>query len=173
MKNFVLGSAAAIVFLVCGSLVYLELGLAPIAADAAPSALEARLMNSAVHASVRRRAPDLANPLPRTDDTLIAGGRLYLNDCVGCHGAPGQPPSDFGATFYPRAPQFPRIGSAYSQAQLFWVAKHGIRMSGMYPQSPGYSDSQLWSLVAFISRIQDLPPAVATAIQTPAANAAP
>ena len=78
MRNFVFGSVAAIVVLGFGSLCYFELGLAPIAADAAPSALEAGLMNSAVHASVRRRAPDIANPVPPTDDTLIAGGKLYL-----------------------------------------------------------------------------------------------
>jgi len=170
VKNFVWGAVSAIVVLAVGVLGYLELGFASVAADARPSAWEASLMTSAVHASVRRRAPTIENPLPRSDDTLIAGGRLYMNDCVGCHGAPGQPPSDFGATFYPRVPQFPRMGSQYSEAQLFWVAKHGVRMSGMYPQSPGYSDSQLWSLASFISRIRDLPPAVAKAVQPPASD---
>ena len=38
-------------------------------------------------------------------------------------------------------------------------------MSGMYPQSSAYSDSQLWSLAAFIHRIRDLPPGVADAIR--------
>lgn len=170
MKNLVLGAVAAILALSLGVVGYLELGLAPVAADAKPSAWETGLMTSSVHASVRKRAPAIENPLPRTDDTLIAGGKLYMNDCVGCHGAPGQPPSDFGSTFYPRVPQFPETGSQYAEAELFWVAKHGVRMSGMYPQSPNYSDAKLWSLAAFISRIRSLPPAVARAIQPPASN---
>jgi hypothetical protein len=44
---------------------------------------------------------------------------------------------------------------------------NGIRMTGMYPQGDSYSDSQLWSLAAFIRRARDLPPAVAQAIRPP------
>ncbi len=170
VKNSIAGSLCSIAFLTIILAVYLGLGFIDVAADAPPSAWETRLMTSTVHASVRRQAQPLQNPLPNSDDTLVAGGKLYLNDCVGCHGAPGEPPSDFGAAFYPRVPQFSQIGSQYSDGQLFWVAKHGIRMSGMYPQAPAYSDSQLWSLAAFIARIRNLPPAVARAIQPQASQ---
>ena len=70
------------------------------------------------------------------------------------------------------APQFSHAGSRYSQAELFWVAKHGIRMSGMYPQAPHYSDADLWRLAAFIGRIGNLPPAVAKALRAPSSPAA-
>ena len=89
-------------------------------------------------------------------EAMIAGGKLYLNDCMGCHGAPGKAPSDFGATFYPPAPQLARDGTLYSEAQIFWVAKHGIRRTGMSAQRSSYSDQQLWSLAAFISHITNL-----------------
>src|ERR1700684_2839656 len=112
-----------------------------------------------------RCAPQIQNPLPNSDDTLIVGGKLYLNDCVGCHGEPGQPPGEFGATFYPPAPQFPSAGTQFSEVQIFWVAKNGIRMTGMYPQGASYSDSQLWSLAAFIRRGRNLPAAVVLAIK--------
>ena len=133
----------------------------------AASVREAGFMTASLQASVRRRAPQIQNPLANSDDTLIAGGKLYLNDCVGCHGEPGQPPSDFGATFYPPAPQFPSAGTQFSEAQIFWVAKNGIRLTGMYPQGASYSDSQLWSLAAFIRRARNLPPAVVKSIQPP------
>lgn len=133
-------------------------------ADAAPSAWEASFAASAIHASVARQASQTRDPRDVPDATLIAGGRIYLSDCVGCHGEPGKPPSEFGATFYPRAPQFPLVGSQYSQAQLFWVARHGIRMTGMYPQSQ-YSDDELTSVAAFISSFRKLPPPVVRAIQ--------
>jgi mono/diheme cytochrome c family protein len=163
------GSLCAIALLVVAVAIYSGFGFMDVAADANPSAWETRLMTPAVHASVRRRAPREQNPLSQSDDTLVAGGKLYLDNCVGCHGSPGQPPSAFGATFYPRVPQFPQVGSQYSDAQLFWVAKHGLRMSGMYPQAH-YSDAELWSLAAFIARIRTLPPAVAKAVQPPASR---
>lgn len=34
----------------------------------------------------------------------------------------------------PPAPQLPEVGTEYSEAQVFWVAKHGIRRSGMFCQ---------------------------------------
>jgi len=173
VKHLIAGSLCALALLAIATATYLGLGLMEVAADAKPAAWEAGLMPAAVHASVRRRAAamqTMQNPLPHVDATLVAGGKLYMNDCVGCHGAPGHP-SDYGVTFSPPAPQFAQAGSQYSDAELFWVAKHGIRMSGMYPQSPHYSDSDLWRLTAFIARIGNLPPVVAKAIQPPASPA--
>ncbi len=165
MKKFLAGSLCGIVFVAVALAAYLGLGLMDVAADQRPSAREARFMTASLEASVRRRAPQIQNPLANSDDTVIAGGKLYLNDCVGCHGEPGKAPSDFGATFYPPAPQFPSAGTRFSEAQIFWVAKNGIRLTGMYPEGAAYSDSQLWSLAAFISRARNLPPAILKAIQ--------
>lgn len=165
MKNFIVGALAAIALLAVGALGYIGLGLAAIGADAKPSAWESGLMDSAVHASVRRKAPRLQNPLAPTEETLIAGGKLYLNDCVGCHGAPGGLSTKFPTTFYPQVPQFPSVGTQYSEAEVFWVAKHGIRRTGMFPQGPDYTDTELWSLSAFITRIKNLPTGISQGIQ--------
>jgi mono/diheme cytochrome c family protein len=168
MKNFLAGVLCAIVLVAIALAIYLGAGFMEVASEGQPPAWETSLMTAATHASVRRRAGTVPNPLPATDATLIAGGKRYLGDCAGCHGAPGKPPSDFGATFYPPVPQFPRIGSSYTEAQLFWVAKHGIRFSGMSPEGPYYKDPALWSIAAFVARIRNLPPAVTTALQRPA-----
>jgi cytochrome c553 len=165
MKLFALGFLTALALILIGACLYLEFGFADMRSDENPPSWERGLMYSAVHASVRRSAPKMQSPFPATDERLIASAKLYLNDCVGCHGAPGKSPSEFGGTFYPRAPQFPQIGTQYSEAEVFWVAKHGIRMTGMYPQGPYYSDDQLWSLAAFITRANNLPSAVLHGIE--------
>ena len=165
MKKFLAGSLCAIIFLAIALAAYLGSGFMDVAADQRPSPREADFMTASLEASVRRRAPQIQNPLANSDDTLIAGGKLYLNDCVGCHGEPGQPPSDFGATFYPPAPQLARDGTQYSEAQIFWVAKHGIRRTGMSAQGPYYSDQKLWLLAGFISHITSLPPGVRDGIE--------
>jgi mono/diheme cytochrome c family protein len=166
MKRFVLGFlTGGLLLIVCG-LGYLNLGLADVAADAPTPAWATRWMFASVHASIRRSAPhDLKSPVPTGDETLIAGGKLYLNDCVGCHGAPGKPASTFGATFYPPAPQLARDGTRYSEAEIYWVAKHGIRRTGMSAQGSSYSDAHLWLLATFISRITNLPPRVRSALE--------
>jgi mono/diheme cytochrome c family protein len=173
VKKFLLGFLTGLLLIFLAIAGVLATGLVDVRADATISGWMSRLMYSATHASVRRHAPAQSSPLPESDDTLIAGGKLYLNDCVGCHGEHGKPPSEFGATFYPPAPQFPSPGTAYEASQVFWIAKHGIRRSGMSAQEFSYADRDLWALAAFIGRFPNLPPDVLDKIRQPSSGASP
>src|SRR2546423_4422221 len=86
MRNFVLGVIVTLLVLVAGGLAYLYLGLTPTTADATPPPLESRIMISALDASMDRHAPRLNNPVPPTDENLIAGMKLYTMNCALCHG---------------------------------------------------------------------------------------
>ena len=66
MKHFLLGVLVTTAVIVIGALAYLRLGLAEVRGDLAPSKLESVLMTSAVHASVRREAPEMPNPVAPT-----------------------------------------------------------------------------------------------------------
>jgi mono/diheme cytochrome c family protein len=164
MKNFFLGSFITIAAIVALGFIYLWLGLAEVRGDVPPSNLESALMNMAVHSSVRRHAPEVANPVAPTNENLIAGGKMYLNQCAGCHGTPGKARTDANS-LNPPAPALAEVGTEYSEAQIFWVAKHGIRRSGMFANGIWESDDKLWTLAAYIKRIRKLPPAVAEEIE--------
>ena len=167
MKNFFLGVLATLLVLSLGAFAYLRLGFAEVRADVPPSRLESALLAPAVRASVRRHAPQISNPFPPTDPTLIAGGKIYLSECSGCHGdlEPGKGGS--AAALIPAPPQFSSVGSDFTEAQIFWVAKHGIRRSGMFVNGQWDSDDRLWQVSAFIKRIRSLPPNVRTAVLAP------
>jgi mono/diheme cytochrome c family protein len=155
VKNFLLGILFTLLVLIVGGFAYLRLGFAEVRADLPPGKWESALMFSTAHASVRRRAPELANPVPATDENLIAGGKIYRNECAGCHGTPGKP--DSGASLYPPIPQLPIVGTTYTEAQVFFVAKHGIRLSGMFANGLWDSDQKLWTVAAYIKRMNSLP----------------
>jgi len=163
MKHFLLGVLVTVTVFVAGALLYMRLGWAEVRGDVSPSALESSLMRMAVHASVRRNAPEVANPVAATDENLIAGGKMYLNECAGCHGTPGKA-RKWADPLNPPAPQLPDVGTEYSEAQIFWVAKHGIRRTGMFANGVWESDQKLWTLAAYIYRIKSLPPRVAEEI---------
>jgi mono/diheme cytochrome c family protein len=167
VKTFAMGFAFGTLVLILGVLAYLRLGLAEIHADTVPVGLTSRFLYSAVHSAVRRGAPAQQNPLSASQQMLIEGGKLYLNDCAGCHGEPGKAPSEFGATFYPPAPQLARTGTQYTEAQISWIAKHGIRRTGMAAQAGSYSDEKLWKLAAFIHQMTKLSPSVLKEIAQP------
>jgi len=159
MKRFLLGVLTTLLVLAIGGFSYLRLGFAEVRGDLPPSSWERTLMFSAAHASVRRRAPEVPNPVPATDENLIAGGKLYLNECAGCHGTPGKPDTSSDA-LYPPIPQLPTAGTQYSEAQIFWIAKHGIRLSGMFANGKWDSDEKLWTIAGYVNRIKSLPPRV-------------
>jgi len=169
MKQFLLGAFVMLAVFSLGGYLYLRLGLAEIRGDVPPSRLETSLMGIGVHASVRRHAPEIANPVPPTDDNLIAGGKMYLNECAGCHGTPGQA-RKWADTLNPPAPQLPTVGTEYSEAQIFWVAKHGVRRTGMFANGVWDSDRKLWTLAAYIYRIRSLPPKAAAEIEKAAGS---
>ena len=159
MKLFFLGILTALLLLVVVGFGYLRLGLAEVRGDLPASRIEAYLMRAAVHASVRRSAPDVSNPVEPTDENLVAGGKQYLGECNGCHGTTGKQ-QKFPSGLYPPVPQFPTEGTEYTEAQIFWVAKHGIRRTGMFSNGFWDSDLELWRLAAFIKRMNNLPPSV-------------
>jgi len=133
VKNFFLGVLTTLAVLVVGGFAYLRLGWAEVRGDLPPSRFESYLMAKAVHASVRRSAPEMANPVAPTEENLIAGGKIYLGECSGCHGTPGARDSEsISDSLFPPIPQLPKAGTEYSEAQIFWIAKHGVRRTGMF-----------------------------------------
>jgi mono/diheme cytochrome c family protein len=167
VKLFLLGVLATVAIIVVGAIAYLRLGLAEVRADLPPSRLESLLMTSAVHASVRREAPEMPNPVAPTDENLIAGGRLYIGGCAGCHGTPGKPQKEDDDGLFPPAPQLPQVGTEYSEAQVFWVVKHGIRRAGMFANGKWNTDKEIWTMSAYIKRIQSLPARVQEELAKP------
>ena len=47
---------------------------------------------------------------------------------------------------------WPPRRTATADAELFWIVKHGIKMSGM-PAWSDHSDEELWATVAFLKKL--------------------
>ncbi len=158
------GAITTLAVLGAGTLLYLRLGLAEVRADIPQPQWETTLLSTAVHASVRREAPELRNPVEPTDQNLIGGGKMYLDECAGCHGTPGKP-GNISDSLYPPIPQLPMGGTEYTEAQIFWIAKHGVRRAGMFANGKWDSDQKLWAIAAYIKRMNALSPGVKEGLQ--------
>jgi mono/diheme cytochrome c family protein len=146
VRHFLLGVLATIAIIVVAGFAYLRLGLVETRADTPPSKLESLLMTSAVHASVRREAPEMPNPVVPNDENLIVGGRLYLDGCAGCHGTPGKLKKDGDDRRFPPVPQLPQVGTEYTEAQMFWIIKHGVRRTGTFANGRWDTDKEIWTM---------------------------
>jgi mono/diheme cytochrome c family protein len=148
------------VILLLSALAVMRLGLMPVNADGTHSSLEARIMPLVLHASIARHAPGDANPISVNEENLKAGASTYKGMCARCHSTPGSNPSVYGQSFYPPAPQLLGGLSNYTDSQLFWTIKHGIRNTGMPAWGSMLSDDEIWQLVSLLKNSQDLPPSV-------------
>lgn len=163
MRDFLLGILVTIALLLIGALGYPRFGIAEVNADVTAPACQKRLMQFAVHASVKRQARGLQSPQLHTDEELIAGGKAYLDACAGCHRVNGSPRRK--SVYFTPPPEFALDGSEYSESERFWIIKHGIRHTGMSAYGPFYTDKKMWNLAEFVGRMKDLPPAVKSALQ--------
>lgn len=57
---------------------------------------------------------------------------------------------------YSPIPELPTVGTEYSEAQIFWIAKHGLRRSGMFAIGVWPSDEKQWTAAAYIKRLKVL-----------------
>ncbi|HVA40295.1 MAG TPA: c-type cytochrome [Candidatus Binataceae bacterium] len=168
VKYFLLGIGATI--LVAGACIYLALitGSIPAGADSGPIPLEHWAAKTALHATLAKEAPKMANPVPLTDANLIAGIQLYGEHCAICHGtAQGDASaSPVAKGEYPRPPQLASDGVEDDpQGVTFWKLDHGIRWTGMPSWKSTLSDKQMWTLALFLNHMDKLSPAAEQAWQ--------
>ncbi len=172
MRNFFTG--VFLTLLIIGIAIFLAIkeGYVDFKADEEPSLLEKKFAMQAVDASTDRHAPDQKNPLTANEETLVAGTKLYINHCAGCHGVPSNPSSPFPKSFYPPVPTFFTDAPDMPENQNFYIIQHGLRWSGMPAWDKTLNDTQMWELVTFLSNIEKLPPAAKKEFDLPGAPAA-
>lgn len=149
-------------------------GVYNVAADQPPSKIEDWLLATLRHRSIEKRTEGITAP-PLDDPALVAQGfELYRVHCVTCHGGPGVWPEDLAMGLYPVPPSLdiPAIQDE-DDAELFWVIKNGIKLTGMPAFGPMHSEEELWSLVAFVRRLPQLSPEDYQAMAAPPAAGSP
>jgi thiosulfate dehydrogenase len=160
IKTLVLGALAAYVFAALVLVSFAKLGVLPVQADVSPSALEATLLGSALHASVARHAPNNGNPMAASEDNLVAGAKLYRQMCSRCHGLSKDSDNIYGRSFYPPAPHLGLKRTSYTDTEMFWIIKHGIRNTAMLAWGNLLSDEEIWQVVTLLRGFDSLPDSV-------------
>lgn len=115
-----------------------------------------RVLETAMRHSVKLRARDIVEP-PLADETMaLRGAACFRDKCVQCHGAPGVSPEEIGKSMQPLPGPLVDARRHWRARELYWLTRHGIRMSGMPAWEFRLSDGELWDVVAFLQRLPDL-----------------
>jgi mono/diheme cytochrome c family protein len=110
-------------------------------------------------ASVARHATEAPPSSPDDLATVKAGARAYATiGCVNCHGGPPDANwAKWSEGLKPVPADLKVMAKERTPSQLFWVVKHGIKMTGMPSFGlAGASDQQIWTIVAFIKNLPSM-----------------
>jgi hypothetical protein len=153
MRRFIATAAAIIAAIVLGGFASIYSGLYYIGADQPHWPVTSWLLDEARTRSIKFHASGIAVP-PGLDDPakLIVGITHFADHCAVCHGAPGVSQGDIAQGLYPRPPNLAAAASRYTPGEVFWILKHGIKMSGM-PAWGDHGDDELWATVAFLQKL--------------------
>ena len=153
---------AIVVILVLAAGAWIAFSMFNLSALPEPSAAETYLATKAKHMLVHRAAVGAAIPPAPMDVKASAeeGDKYFGVDCSMCHGTTGRKPTDNGRWMYPRAIDLgSRETQSYSDRELFWIVKNGIRLSGMPAFGKMETDEHIWDLVEYIRTLPAQPAA--------------
>lgn len=124
------------------------------------------LLETTMRQSVRLRASGVTEPAPGDTERAQRGVACYQSLCVQCHGAPGVAQNDIGKSMQPVPGPLVDALQRWRPRELYWITRHGIKMSGMPAWEHRLDDGQIWDVVAFIEHLPTLSPQAYAAATT-------
>lgn len=141
-------------------------GIMPANADERPPRFEVWAAKTSLHATLRKSAPRVTDPLSPTNGNLIAGVKLYAQNCAVCHGDSSGNATNVAKGLYQKPPQLANDGVEDDpDGVTYWKLAHGIRWTGMPAFDHTLSDKQIWQLTLFLKSMDHLPQAAQRAWQ--------
>jgi mono/diheme cytochrome c family protein len=168
MIKFLIGVVVGIGLVVLASYLFVKGGGIFMGTDTKPLPLEETIASAAITASIGKSADD-QSPLSADETNLLAGAKVYMQACAGCHGKLDQPSSG-AKNFYPQPPHLLPPGQGVTDDPVgatHWVVKNGIRFSAMPSFNQKLSDSEIWQVSLLLRNANKLPASVQDSLRQP------
>lgn len=155
-KSFLLGALAAAMLLVAGAVAVVLTGGYNVAATDAHSSLGAWALNTNFTRSVQRQADGVEQPGELTRAMVDAGAGEYKTMCEHCHGGVGTGRAEWAEGMRPKPPALAEAADDWSAAEVFWLVRHGAKMTGMPAFGETHDDTTMWNIAAFVKAMPDM-----------------
>jgi mono/diheme cytochrome c family protein len=164
------GVVATAAATLAGAVLFIFSGAYNVAATSQHLQLIHTLLETTMQQSVRLRASSVKGPAPGDAGRAQRGAACYQALCVQCHGAPGVAQHDIGKSMQPVPGPLVDALQRWRPRELYWITRHGIKMSGMPAWEFRLDDGQIWDVVAFIERLPAMSPKAYAAATGPDAS---
>jgi mono/diheme cytochrome c family protein len=157
MKVFV-GFILGIAVVIAGLAVFVFSGIYNVSAVAPHWAVTLKILDGARNQSVTHHSKGIVAPTLNDPNMQKAGFDHFHETCRLCHGAPGIDRNEFAQGLYPNPPDLAsaELHGEKHDAQMFWIIKNGLKMTGMPAFGKTHTDSEIWDMVSFIDQLPTL-----------------
>lgn len=132
-------------------------GAVPVAASSGHWAITSWFLHTAMRRSVSTHALAVEVPPRDADWLVLKGAGHYETGCRPCHGAPDLRPPVIPGSMTPHPPPLDAaLLRAWSDAQLFYVVKHGVKFTAMPAWPSQRRDDEVAAMVAFLRALPSL-----------------
>ena len=145
-----------VVAIVVAGLLFAWTGVYNVAASRGHWAIVEWLLTFVMRNSVETHSLAIATPPLDDPDLVRLGAAHFHGGCAPCHGAPGIPIGPIAQHMLPPPPNLATAASQWKDRELFWIAKHGIKYTGMPSWVSQQRDDEVWAVVAFLKRLPSL-----------------
>jgi len=165
MKPFLYGLILGLLLVPAGVYLYFAGGHAPVATSAPPMPFEQLLAHKALKTAIEKGMPQTV-PIEATEANLAAGAHIYQQQCVVCHGQPGEKKTAIAAGMFPRPPQLFQGDGVTDDppGETYWKVANGIRLTGMPGFRNSLTEEQLWQVSLFLAKANQLPASVSNSL---------
>ena len=157
-------AVAAIVALILAGLLFAWSGLFNVAASSGHWKMTDWFLHWTMRNSVRTHAALTVPDDPKAGDEVVSAAGLFKASCAACHGAPGVRPLPVMQAATPPAPDLAINAREWTDKQLFWILKHGVKLSGMPGWAAKDRDDEVRHMVAFVRLLPGMSPATYRAL---------
>lgn len=157
-RSALAGALALLLLLIVAGATVIFGGLYPVAASKGYPPGVTWVLEKAMRNGVTSAADGL-DPPPVTTAMVREGGSHFKAMCQRCHGGPGVKPHQFARYMDPDPPELTHAAEEWSRSEIFWIAKHGIKMTGMPAFGAYESDEELWKIASFVEQLPGITPA--------------
>jgi len=161
LKGLILGILLGILLVAGGVYFYFSSGRAPVATSAPPIPFEKTLARLGLHAYLDK-LPHPAPQVPADEANVIAGAKIYKEQCATCHGLPNEPKSAVAKGMFPAPPElFKGTGVTDDEEwESYWKVENGIRLTGMPGFKGQLTEKQIWQATVLVKNADKIPESV-------------
>jgi thiosulfate dehydrogenase len=168
MRAFLFGLVIGIIIVPAAVFLYIWLGYAPVSTKSAPLPFERKLAGIALQKRIEKEAPK-ESPVQPTEPNLLAGAKIYIQDCAVCHGTMTDKETLIAKGMFPEPPPLLNGGGVTDDpvGETYWTVANGIRLTGMPGFGGSLTEEQMWQVSQFLANAEKLPQSVKDALTQP------